>query len=304
MFNVNLIPNKLGVYKNGNYNVVICKDGTKYRFTEDDEFKPSFCESIDYKLTDKCDGGCKFCYEGCTINGKHGSVDYAFIDTLHPFTEIALNGNDLTHPELETFLKRLKMRQVIPNMTVNQKHFIEHYDKLMELMKNELIYGLGVSLVEVNDDLLEKIKDKENIVIHVIAGIFSEKEINELSNKNLKILILGYKKLKRGEKFYEDNSNEIERNIKYLGDNLNEVIKKFKVVSFDNLSIKQLKVKNILNDKEWEEFYMGDDGDFTFYIDGVKGVFAKNSCMPEEERFPIMNSVDEMFNFIKNKYKL
>ena len=53
--------------------------------------------------------------------------------------------------------------------------------------------------------------------------------------------------------------------------------------------------------KEWEEFYMGNDGNYTFYIDMVKGEFAKNSI--SKERFPIGNkTMDEMFHFILNKY--
>lgn len=48
---------------------------------------------------------------------------------------------------------------------------------------------------------------------------------------------------------------------------------------------------------------MGDDGNFTFYIDLVKGEFSKNSCTPENERFKIDQkySVEMMFNLIKNE---
>ena len=46
---------------------------------------------------------------------------------------------------------------------------------------------------------------------------------------------------------------------------------------------------------------MGNDGNYTFYIDMVKGEFAKNSI--SKERFPIGNkTMDEMFHFILNKY--
>ena len=77
---------------------------------------------------------------------------------------------------------------------------------------------------------------------------------------------------------------------------------------YDNLAIEQLNVKEILfKDKqnEWDEFYMGDDGNFTLYIDAVNQTFATNSCMPKEERFPIAGrSMTEMFNFIRNKYNI
>lgn len=50
-------------YTNGNYNVTLSlKDGTKIRETEEDEFIPSRPESIDIKITNKCDIGCLFCH--------------------------------------------------------------------------------------------------------------------------------------------------------------------------------------------------------------------------------------------------
>ena len=82
-------------YKNGNYIVTILEDGTKIRITEENEFIPEFSENIDCKITDKCSQMCKFCYEGCTPDGKHSDLfSFSFINTLHPYTEIALNGND------------------------------------------------------------------------------------------------------------------------------------------------------------------------------------------------------------------
>ena len=61
-------------YKNGNYIVTILSDGTKIRRTEDNEFIPTFNESCDCKLTDKCREICNFFYEGCTSYGKHGHL--------------------------------------------------------------------------------------------------------------------------------------------------------------------------------------------------------------------------------------
>ena len=96
-------------YKNGNYIVTILEDGTKIRVTEENEFIPEFSENIDCKITDKCSQMCKFCYEGCTPEGKHSDLfSFSFINTLHPYTEIALNGNDLDHPDIDKFLKFLK----------------------------------------------------------------------------------------------------------------------------------------------------------------------------------------------------
>ena len=74
---------------------------------------------------------------------------------------------------------------------------------------------------------------------------------------------------------------------------------KFKVVSFDNLAIKQLDVKNILTDNEWQEFYQGDDGTMTMYVDGVKQQFAMTSTSPT--RYDLLDNIDDMFKIVKEE---
>ena len=71
----------------------------------------------------------------------------------------------------------------------------------------------------------------------------------------------------------------------------------FDVVSFDNLAIKQLDVKRLLTKEEWNEFYMGDDGGFTMYVDMVNREFAKSST--STERWTITNDIKEMFDKVR-----
>ena len=290
----------LGVYKNGNYRVIIMDDGTKIRETNEDEFIPSFAENCDVKITDKCDGGCPFCYEGCTPNGKHGDIlNYKFLETLHPYTELALNGNDMSHPDLIPFLEKLKEKKVIANMTVIQIHFERHHGMINDLIEKGLIYGLGVSLNKPTKEFIELIKQYPNAVIHVINGILSESDVDMLSDNNLKILILGYKQLRRGVDWYDKDHENIIVRQNWLKENLEDMLSHFKVISFDNLAIEQLDVKRLMNDEEWDEFYMGDDGFFTFYLDLVEGTFGRNSLATD--RHPIMDSIDDMFQKILNE---
>ena len=287
-------------YKNGNYTVSIFNDGTKIRQTMDDEFIPSFAENCDIKITDKCSQNCPFCYEGCTKTGKHGKLfEYKFIESLHPYTELALNGNDLDHPDLIKFLEFLKKKKVFANITVNQTQFINNFDLIKKLSNDKLIYGIGVSLQKANNELITKMSEIPNTVLHTINGILTENDINELANHNLKILILGYKELQRGINYKSNHIDNINTNKQYLYDNLQDILTKFKVVSFDNLAIEQLNVKRVVSKEDWEEFYMGDDGNFTFYIDMVKGEFSKNSIA--KDRYQIGNkTIDEMFQFIRS----
>ena len=290
----------LGRYKNGNFVTIILSDGTKIRETEDDEFIPSFAENMDIKICNYCDMGCKFCHEGSTINGKFGNIlNEKFIDTLHPYQEIAIGGGDATsHPDLIPFLQKLKERKVIANMTVNQIHFEKKQELIKKLVDEKLIYGLGVSLVNPTKHFIELIKQYPNAVIHVINGVLKPSDIKALENDNLKMLILGYKHLRRGNEYFEEEQNDIETKQQWLYENLEDIIQKFKVVSFDNLAIEQLNVKRLLTQEEWDEFYMGDDGKVTYYVDMVERKFAQSSTAPFDKRYDLLDSVDDMFKVI------
>ena len=292
--------NLLGIYKNGNMPTRIFADGTKIRETEDDEFIPEFAENMDIKVSNYCDMGCKFCHEGSTKNGKHGDIlNQKFIETLHPYQEVALGGGDATsHPDLIPFLHKLKERKVIVNMTVNQRHFEQKQGLIKKLVDEKLIYGLGVSLVNPTDEFVFLIQQYPNAVIHVINGILKPSDVEILSDKDLKMLILGYKQLRRGSEWYsEDYENIITKQI-WLKENLGSIIEHFKVVSFDNLAIEQLEVQRLMTKEEWDEFYMGDDGSVTYFIDIVEQKFARSSTADFDKRYDLLDSVDEMFKKI------
>ena len=290
----------LGIYKNGNFTTKLFSDGTKVRETEDDEFIPDFAENMDIKISNYCDMGCKFCHEGSTKNGKHGDIlNQKFVETLHPYQEVALGGGDATsHPDLIPFLHKLKDRKVIVNMTVNQQHFEQKQELIKKLVDEKLIYGLGVSLVNPTDEFISLIQQYPNAVIHVINGILKPSDVEMLSDKNLKMLILGYKQLRRGGEWYsEDHENIIIKQM-WLKENLGGIIERFKVVSFDNLAIEQLEVQRLMSQEEWDEFYMGDDGSMTYYIDMVEQKFARSSTADFNRRYDLLDSVDEMFKKI------
>lgn len=305
-----MFGNVIGKYNNGNYKVVILEDGTKIRIQEDDnaDFIPAFPESMDITITQKCDGKCPYCYAECTPQGKHADLfKYNFINSLHPYTEVALNGNDLSHPQLIDFLKFLKEKKVIANITVNQKHFMEHYIFIKDLQNQGLIHGVGVSYIMPENFLEYALNTVENTVIHTIAGLLTEKDINFLSTLNRPVLILGYKLKGHGAEFLVTNKNykKVFENKRWLENNLDMIFNKFPVVTFDNLAIDQLKVKDKLTKEQWEQYYMGDEGSSTFYIDMVHGTFARSSMDMEE--FPIeinsaIDNVDKMFDFICTEY--
>ena len=248
---------------------------------------------------------CSFCHEGSTPVGKLGDIlNEKFIETLHPYQEIALGGgNVLEHPDLIAFLMKLKNKKVITNITLHQIHFEENVDLIERLVNEKMVYGIGVSLMVATDDFIQKIRKFPNAIIHVINGIVTENDINKLSNHGLKLLILGYKHLRRGDEWYKKVKLHIDLSQKWLKKELSSILNKFEVVSFDNLAIEQLNVRSLLTNEEWEEFYAGEEGSSTFYIDMVERKFARNSMAAFDKRYELLNSVDEMFQVIKNESK-
>lgn len=287
-------------YWNGNYAVVMYDDGTKMRICPGDEFRPVFPESMDLKITNYCNMGCQMCHENSNIYGEHGDILHLpFIDTLSPYMEIAIGGgNPLSHPDLVPFLHKLKDHRAIPNMTINQNHFLRENDFVRYLYDHKMIYGLGVSMTEKpTDPFIYYISQYPNAVVHVIAGVVNIDDLKRLKDKGLNLLILGYKRFRRGSAYYDSYSEKVNKKISDLYDRLEEILGWFDVVSFDNLAIEQLNVKRLMSDDEWERFYMGDDGTFTMYVDAVNQEFAVSSV--SENRFPLENNIMKMFSKVK-----
>lgn len=299
-------------YKNGNVYVTINdSNGTKTRFTKDDEFMPDFAESMDVHISDCCDNGCEYCYAGCSINGKHGRFDYNFLDTVHPHTEMAINIQLPCPDNLLEFLEHMKDNDVIVNVTVNQRHFMNKslQTALRLMQEKKLIYGIGISLIEPTDDFLNAITEFNNVVIHCINGIVTTGDLYKLSEvPNIKVLILGYKKVGRGRSYLDDKDTAIRvRNRKgFLYWNIKFILEEkwFDTIAFDNLALEQLNIKRFLTKNEWDRFYQGEEGSSTFYINLVDGTFGINSLTTQEERWPIGDkTIDEMFEEVQ-KWRL
>ena len=288
----------LSKYRNGNYNVAIFDDGTKIRYNDLDCLIPEFPESMDMKISNYCPFGCPMCHEKSSEDGEYGKIlHHPFIKTLHSGTELALGGGAVTyHPDLIPFLEELKEQGVLPNITINQREWEE--TKIDYLINNQLIYGLGVSFTNVDDEVWDKILSYPNAVVHLIAGYHSRDVFEYFANKGAKILILGYKNWGRGEDYFKNYSNQITVRIRELREILPTLFTRCKVVSFDNLSIKQLDIRTVIGEEKWKEFYMGDDGQYTMYVDMVKQECAKSSTSPD--RFPL-SEFNNLWNEIKAK---
>lgn len=275
--------NTLHEYINGNYKVILYDDGTKERINNELFFTPSFPESIDVKITNSCNLNCKYCHEKSFEGGDHCDID-VFINKLKGLpagVELAIGGgNPLDHPKLFSLLVKLKNLKFISNMTINSKH-LELNKKyrflLFDIIESKLIHGLGVSYNE-NINIINWLNSvsysmRKNVVVHLIAGVHSFKQIREMVSMVDKVLILGYKNYGRGITYLSD---DVKNNITNLKNNLWSLWGK-NTLSFDNLAIEQLELHKHFSLEKWSEVYMGDDGNFTMYYDAVNNQFAKSS---------------------------
>ncbi len=289
------MPELLFAYKNGNYSVKLYDDGTKVKQTVGSVFKADFPDSLDLKITDYCENNCPMCHENSGVHGRHADLLQPITNTFLPGTEVAIGGGDpLSHPGLVPFLQRLKQNKVVANITVNQKDLVRNEDLLMRLIDSKLIFGLGISCLSYDHPAVDFAQKHPNVVLHLINGVFPAEDYNKLFGKDLKILILGYKRFGRGEAFYNE---KVAANMAETQRLLPQILKGFKVVSFDNLALSQLIIKELVGKEEYERIYMGDDGEASMYIDLVKQEFGISST--STERYPLLDTVKDCFQSLQ-----
>ena len=293
---------RIGSYVNGNYIVTMYDNGTKVRSIKDgDEPLPEFPESIDLKITNRCDNNCPMCHERSTPEGDHGCLNTPFLSTLQPFTEVAIGGgNPLEHPDLLHFLVRMKNQKVITNMTVHWKHFEKNRDMLKQMIEDGLIHGIGVSVNKVIPcGIVDSFADFPNLVVHTIAGMASEEVYRQLEDRGMNLLILGYKSAGNGRKYFHLAAEEIVERTAWLRANVFDMRDHFKAIAFDHAALRQMDIRQLVSDDEWKNLYMGGDGQFTMYVDLVDQKFATSSTCPI--RYDVMPDIRDMFSIIREE---
>lgn len=290
-------------YQNGNTQVSLFDDGTKIRIFDSAPVS-DFPESMDVKITNYCEPVknnkiCGYCHEKSGLHGKHGDLALLLtkLDEMHAGCEIAIGGgNILTHPDLLWFLREVKARQIIPNVTINEKHIEPYQDLILKLIKEDLIKGVGISYSskEYLKDILPIVRASSNVVFHMIAGINQVSDIDDLNelclaeNRFCKILVLGYKQHGFGINYYVKNPAVESNKYSWYVSIGAQLQKNNLVISFDNLGIKQMNVQRFLTDDAWNSFFQGNDGSHTMYIDAVKQEYAISSTSNSRVAFADM----------------
>ena len=312
--------NQLAEYTNGNHTVTIYEDGTKVKSTidpSDEYFTYEFPENFDLKINDRCSAGCQFCHENSTSNGKVPSLADFVLSPLYKSiksgTEMAIGGGNIFESrELSILLFANKKRNIISNITINQKHLSKNFEILKMWVKKKLVHGIGISLGDYTNQLERRmiLNLSPNVVVHTIVGLLdiNSKALDFI--KDMKVLFLGYKNLRRGEDYLIANQIKIDENVsklkKFLADGEN-LGRYFKTLSFDCLAIKQLGLKEmgIVSQKEWDQYFQGDDYDVTdekgnitcatMYIDLPNKKVARTSTEAARHAFEYTDSIQDLF---------
>jgi organic radical activating enzyme len=258
---------------------------------------------MDVKVTDFCNANCGFCHEQSTIHGNHGSLETGLklFKDLPAGTEIAIGGgNPLAWPDLEQFTEHLSNQGVVCNMTVNSVHLRQYNTTIKRLCKNQQIHGLGISYNKANlTDCLKFARNHAHVVFHIIMGKHNVDDVLALmeATHEAKLLVLGYKEHGRGAAYY--NTAVEERKYEWMTRIHEFFDKDGLVLSFDNLAIAQLKLRRLIPEETWLQFYMGDDGKFTMYVDLVKKEYASSSTSKNRHGLNTSDTTQSIFKTIR-----
>ena len=186
-------------------------------------------------------------------------------------------------------------------MTLNYKHFIDNLSTLQYLVSNNLIRGIGISSNEIDDNLIHILESYPNVVLHIINGLITPENLQKLYGKRVRVLILGYKEIRRGKILYNNNKDFIDNNKRWMYNNVADFITKLRLVSFDELALNQLDVKRAIPEEKWNLYYQGGDGQSTMFVDLVQEEFAKSSISSKRYGLNSIKCLDEALHIIQNE---
>lgn len=230
-------------------------------------------ELVDVKVTDHCDRGCQYCYQGSTPDGKHAPLEKleslaGLLGDNHVF-EVAIGGGEpMTHPDILRILKAFRRNGVVPNLTTRDHTWLRD-DK-----KREAIFGLvGAVGFSVENrgavrDVLTALRyhgvQHSRYAIQCVEGVA---DLNGIAEQVLgayaTMVLLGYKETGRGRVWKYRETPDIPDFIKRARDmkvrlSVDTVIAKKYQAALDEMGIAR-------------ELYATEDGVTSAYVDTTAG---------------------------------
>jgi hypothetical protein len=266
-------------YDNGYWTVFSRKNGTKIKwsFTPGmEQQKSSRPELVDLKITNYCPYGCRYCYQGSTLEGQHASMENikriaADLQEVGVY-EVALGGGEPTlHPEFDGILKTFRERGIVVSVTTRNYKRVEDIE--------ERIDGkVAISLDTAKDheritEIIGSVPWDDIRIWHYVMGSTSLGDFEDLL-RSLRwrdsITLLGFKTTGFGQGFPA-----------YPYDGWRSVVEKI-IMEDNGLSISidtALAAESDLTGIPPHLYYIN-EGAFSFYIDAVTMEAGPSSFSP------------------------
>lgn len=217
---------------------------------------------------------------------------YSLFKQLPYGTEIIiLGGNPLLHPGLTNFLDMLRRSGKINSINLHQDYIDnDTIDILKKLQDCGNIYNINIycsSTVE------PEYYDIERVTYCVDIGKSPISILDSLKEES--VLVLGCKGVNKN---LNNCSEHTTRNIKNWYKNIYKYLL-MDSINFDNLALEQLNMQRLLPEDIWNDYYIGNDNQFSMYVDLVEGKYSASDT--SSIRFPIEQSMCNMFSKIRGE---
>jgi len=279
-------------------------------------YAPETPALVDIKVTDYCDHGCAYCYQGSTIAGQHmddGDI-YAYTKLLSEAKvfEIAVGGGEPTQfPRLVEFISACRRRGIIVNFTTKSTDWLEDQQRADTILP--LIGAFAYSADARSMQTLERIHtifkyrnyDLRKFTVQIIPAAMNEYEFKNLMTTchrlQIRATLLGFKETGRGAKFKEIAINRSWNRFdetKWI-----EVIKElYEKCTLHSISIDTTmaaRYQNHLQESgipDW--LYHIHEGRYSMYIDAVNHQCGPSSYHLEHLR-PVNKHTDKLRDIFK-----
>jgi organic radical activating enzyme len=172
-------------------------------------------ELVDVKITDYCDIGCAYCYQGSTVEGKHAKLE-DIQELARQFfkagiLEVALGGGEPTrHPEFVNILEAFSSQGIVANFTTRDLSFLSDPQLSERILGASKSIAVSVSSKREMDSAWEMWNQSgwakriysNPFSYQYVMGTSSDEELRAMIQKstssNFNLTLLGYKDSGRG----------------------------------------------------------------------------------------------------------
>jgi len=275
---------------------------------------------MDLKITDYCNHGCAYCYQGSTTEGRHFDAQriWSYVNLLRTggVFEVAIGGGEPTQcPSFDVFVSQLNDAGIRANFTTKSIDWLEDEKRADKIIAS--IGAFAYSAGEYSTQTIERIYaifkyrgyDLKKFTIQVVPATMSKSSLEQIlklaHHLRIRTTLLGFKETGRGSRFKEiavkrswNKFNESEWLDVLI--NLNSK-KELGQISIDTTMASKyegdLKSSGI---PEW--MYHIEEGRYSMYLDMVANAYGPSSYHLDKLQKidgPHSADIEEMFSSIE-----